>query len=120
MRGAYRAPELSDPAAESPPESRVRLILVSAGLQPVPQYDVRDAAGSWLARVDLAFPASRVALEYDGRAVHERADVFTRDRQRQNALVRAGWVVLRFTAADLHSPDALAQTVLAALQRVAA
>ena len=120
VRGAYRALELSDPAAESPPESRVRLILVSAGLQPVPQYDVRDAAGSWLARVDLAFPALRVAVEYDGRAVHERADVFTRDRQRQNALVRAGWVVLRFTAADLHAPSALVQTVLAALQRVAA
>ncbi len=120
VRGASRALELSDPAAESPPGSRVRLIRVSDGLQPVPQYDVHDAAGSWLARVDLAFPAWRVAVEYDGRAVHEREDVVARDWQRQDAMVRAGWVVLRFTAADLRSVYALVQTVLAALQRVAA
>ena len=119
VRGAYRALQLSNPAAESPPESRVRLILVSAGLQPVPQYDVHDASGNWLAQVDLAFPQWRVAIEYDGRAVHEREDVFTRDRQRQNALVGAGWVVLRFTAADLRYPSALVQAVLAAVRHVA-
>lgn len=85
----------------------------------MPQYDVRDAVGNWLARVDLAFPQWRVAIEYDGRAIHERADVFTRDRQRQHEVVRAGWLVLRFPAADLRYPDALVQTVVAALRRVA-
>lgn len=97
---AGRALELSDGRAESPPESRLRLALVLAGLPPVPQYEVR-VAGRFVARVDLAFPGVRIAIEYDGRAVHEREDVFHRDRQRQNELVRAGWVVLRFTAADL-------------------
>ena len=37
-----RALELVDPRAESPPESRVRVALVLAGLAPVPQYDVVD------------------------------------------------------------------------------
>ncbi|MGI8535718.1 MAG: endonuclease domain-containing protein [Mycobacteriales bacterium] len=101
VRQAHRAVDLSNPLAESPPESRLRLQLVLAGLSPVPQYEVRDAAGRFLARVDLAFPAAKVAVEYDGRAVHEQEGVFARDRQRQNALVRAGWIVLRFTAADL-------------------
>lgn len=100
VRRARRALELSDGRAESPPESRVRLALVLAGLAPVPQHEVR-VQGRLLARVDLAFPAERIAVEYDGRAVHEREDAFTRDRQRQNDLVRAGWLVLRFTAADL-------------------
>lgn len=103
LRGVLRAGNalsLSDGRAESPPESRVRLQLVLAGLAPQPQYVVREG-GRFLARVDLAFPVHRVAIEYDGRAVHEREDVFARDRQRQNALVAAGWIVLRFTADDL-------------------
>lgn len=100
VRRATRALDLSDGRAESPPESRLRLQLVLAGLAPVPQFEVVDA-GRFLARVDLAFPEAKLAIEYDGREVHERVDVFTRDRQRQNDLVRAGWIVLRFTAADL-------------------
>lgn len=101
IRGAERALELSSPLAESPPESRIRVALVLDGLVPVPQYDVRGADGRWLARVDLAFPDAKVAIEYDGRQIHLRDDVFTRDRQRQNALVAAGWVVLRYSAEDL-------------------
>lgn len=116
VRRAFHALELSDARAESPPESRVRLALVRAGLHPVPQHVVRDACGRALARVDLAFPEQRVAVEYDGRAVHEYEDVFARDRQRQNELVRAGWVVLRFTAADLRGGTAgLVEVVRSAL-----
>lgn len=112
IRQAEHALELSSPLAESPPESRLRVNLVLAGLTPVPQYDVRTADGRWLARVDLAFPEARVAIEYDGKEVHSRVDVFARDRQRQNALVQAGWVVLRYTAEDLRlRPGAIAAEV---------
>lgn len=121
VRRAVQALELSDRRAESPPETRVRLALVQAGLAPVPQHVVRDERGRELARVDLAFPAQRIAIEYDGRAVHEREDVFARDRQRQNDLVRAGWLVLRFTAADLrHGAAGVVATVVAALETRAA
>jgi very-short-patch-repair endonuclease len=98
---ARRALELADPRAESPPESRLRFFLHQAGFPVVPQVEVRTAAGVRVGRVDLALPELRIAIEYDGRAVHERQDVFVHDRQRQNALVAEGWVVLRFTAADL-------------------
>ena len=94
---ARRALELSDPRSESPPESRLRFALVAAGLAPVPQYEVRDVHGRFLARVDPALPDLRLAIEPDGRAVHDRADAFVVDRRRQNALVAAGWTVLRFT-----------------------
>jgi very-short-patch-repair endonuclease len=51
--------------------------------------------------LDLAFPARRLAIEVDGWAWHHDAVTFRRDRQRQNALVLAGWTVLRFTWHDL-------------------
>jgi very-short-patch-repair endonuclease len=50
---------------------------------------------------DLTFVAERVLIEVDGWAWHSSPDRFLRDRQRQNALVEAGWTVLRFTWFDL-------------------
>jgi hypothetical protein len=38
--------------------------------------------------------------EFDGD-VHRDRDVFVADVRRQNALVAAGWTVLRFTSADV-------------------
>jgi very-short-patch-repair endonuclease len=108
-RGARRgrqATALADPRAESPPESRLRVLLVLAGLEPVPQYTVRDAQGSFVARVDLAFPDQRVAVEYDG-LWHAEDGQFARDRQRLNRINAADWVVLHVTAADLRTPRAL-------------
>ncbi len=105
---ARRVLDLADRRSESPPESRLRIFLQLGGLTAVPQYEVRMPAGRF--RLDLAFPELKVAVEYDGREVHERADVFAQDRRRQNALVADGWVVLRFTAADLRK-DRRAATV---------
>ena len=72
------------------------------------------------ARVDLAVPELRLAIEHDGRAVHEQPGVFRDDRRRQNALVAAGWTVLRFTAADLRWGAAPAVAQVLALVRAAA
>ncbi|MBG0563224.1 hypothetical protein [Actinoplanes aureus] len=48
-------------------ESRLRLLLVDAGVPPpVPQFEVRDEDGRLIGRVDLAWPARRVAHEYEG------------------------------------------------------
>jgi very-short-patch-repair endonuclease len=104
-RRARRATELVDPRAEAQPESRVRVLLALAGLHPEPQYTVRDA-GHVMARVDLAFPELRIAIEYDG-AWHAEPGQFVKDRQRLNRLVAAGWRVIHVTAADLRDPDAL-------------
>ena len=117
---ARRVLELADPRAESPPETRLRLALRRAGLAPVPQFVVLDADGRFVSRVDLALPEQRVAIEHDGQAVHERPTVFTADRRRQNALVAAGWTVLRFTAADLRWGAAPAVAQVLALLRAAA
>ncbi len=105
-RQIRRAVELADPRAESQPESRLRVLLVLAGLVPEAQYAVRDAAGAFVARVDLAFVEQRVAVEYDG-AWHGAAGQFAKDRRRLNRLVAAGWTVLHVTAEDMRDPAAL-------------
>lgn len=111
---ARRAVDLADERAESPPESVLRVLLRSAGLVPVPQYVVREAEGRFVARVDLAFPECRVAVEYDG-AWHGRPGELARDRRRHNALVAAGWTVVHVTAADMHEPDRVVASVAALL-----
>ena len=111
---ARRAVELADHRAESPPESRLRVLLALAGLRPTPQYTVRDAAGAFVARVDLAFVEHRVAVEYDG-GWHAEPGQFAKDRRRLNRLVAAGWTVLHVTAADLRDPAALVARIAAML-----
>ena len=47
--------------------------------------------------LDIGFREERLASEIDGRLHETDVDVFETDRTRQNALVLAGWMVLRFT-----------------------
>ncbi len=64
----------------------------------------RWTAGHWIRLaaaeeywLDLAIEELRLAVEVDGWTVHSRADKYDTDRERQNALVGAGWTVLRYT-----------------------
>lgn len=115
-RQAWTAAVLADGRAESPQETRVRLVLHGGGLpRPTAQYEVRDAHGL-VARVDFGWPELRVAVEYDGQW-HGEAGQFTRDRRRLNRLTAAGWTVVFVTAPDLHHPADLVARVAAALDR---
>jgi very-short-patch-repair endonuclease len=109
-----RALELIEPLAESPMETRLRLLLMSAGLpRPVAQHVVQDEVGRFVARLDLAYPAERVAVEYDG-AFHwnQRRD----DDRRRDRIRTLGWTVLVFSAEDYYQqPEALTKMVRAAL-----
>ena len=108
-----RAVALVDPSAESPPESWVRVALVLAGLQPQPQYEVLSG-GSFVARVDFAWPEVRLAVEYEGdhHFTETQIDV---DQERLDALFAAGWRVIRLSAADLRDLAAVVARVRAAL-----
>ena len=108
-----RAVPLVDPRAESPPESRVRVALALAGLQPVPQHEVRWA-GKFVARVDLAFPEARLAVEYEG-AHHFEDGQIMRDDDRYERLRAAGWTVIRLSAVDLRDLAGVVVRVRAAL-----
>ncbi|MCA1830429.1 MAG: ubiquitin-like domain-containing protein [Actinobacteria bacterium] len=52
-------------------------------------------------KIDFAYPDARIALELDGRNPHSSGAVFRDDRRRQNELVLAGWIPLRFTWVDV-------------------
>lgn len=99
-RCAATALDLADGAAQSPPESRLRVKIVLAGLpRPVAQYPVVLASGRVL-HPDLAWPQYKVAVEYDG-LWHGDADQLHLDRRRLNQLQAAGWIVLHVTARRL-------------------
>lgn len=48
-------------------------------------------------RVDFAYPAIRLIIEFDGRRWHSTLDAFEADRLRDNHAQLAGWRVLRVT-----------------------
>jgi G:T-mismatch repair DNA endonuclease (very short patch repair protein) len=111
---ARRIAALADGLAESPPETRLRLLLLRAGLPaPIAQFEVRHE-GRFVARVDFGYPAHKLAIEYDG-AWHGTAGQLTRDRARMNRLTAAGWRVIFVTAADMRRPEELAARIAAAL-----
>jgi very-short-patch-repair endonuclease len=111
-----RACRRADGLAESPRETRLRLLMIDGGLPaPVAQYVVRHE-GREVARVDFAWPDLRIAVEYDG-AWHAEPGQFAKDRRRLNRLQEAGWRVVFVTAADLHRPAQLLATIRTALAR---
>jgi very-short-patch-repair endonuclease len=108
-----RAAACCDPRAESQPESIARVVLADAGFDVVPQY--RVAVGSRVvARVDLALPELKIAIEYDGRW-HEEDLQRALDNDRLAALRAAGWTVIVVTAELLRDRRRLVSTVAAAV-----
>jgi len=115
--GAYRLRTLAARAApaESPMETRLRWLLIQAGLPPPEvQSNLRDREQRFLGRADLYYPGPRLILEYDG--AHHR-DRLAEDNRRQNLLLNAGFHLLRFTAADIYQhPEVVAAQVREALR----
>ncbi|WP_409435669.1 DUF559 domain-containing protein [Mycobacterium sp. SMC-14] len=111
---------LADPRAESPMESETRLVMIDGGL-PAPelQYEIVDRNfRTW--RVDFAWPAYRVAVEYDGLEWHSGVGALRYDRVRRAALQEAGWVVLAVIVDDVrHRPYELLRRIRFQLDRVA-
>ncbi|MEV7229644.1 type IV toxin-antitoxin system AbiEi family antitoxin [Polymorphospora sp. NPDC051019] len=119
-RGAVRARRSigdADGRAQSPLESRIRLICVDGGVPPERlQFPVYDEFGVLRALADLAWPSRGVLAEADGRAPHSTPEALLHDRRRQNLLLTRGFVVLRFTWADTRRPSYVVRTVREALE----
>lgn len=108
--------ERVDRASGSVLESLCRVVLEDGGLRPFEtQLVVRTLRGA-VGRVDFAWPEQRVLVEVDGFAFHADRMRYREDRRRTNALVLAGWRVLRFSWEDvLHRPEVVVAQVRAAL-----
>lgn len=115
-RVARDVTRLADGLAESPQETRLRLLLHRAGLPaPVAQFRVFDDEGL-VGRVDFADPDLKIAIEYDG-LWHAEPGQFAKDRKRLNRLSAAGWRVIFVTAVDLRYPERLMARLVAELAR---
>ncbi|OMQ16003.1 hypothetical protein A7K94_0205590 [Modestobacter sp. VKM Ac-2676] len=99
-------------------ESVTRWLLHEAGLpRPTLQHRVLDDQGCQIGFGDMAWPERRVLVEFDGD-VHRERRVFVADLRRQNRLVLEGWVVLRFSSADVRGrPHEVVAAVRRALAR---
>jgi Protein of unknown function (DUF559) len=101
-----------DGGAESPQESRVRLLLVTAGLPPPEtQIEFTDEYGVARIRVDMGWRDWRVAVEYDG--VQHWSDRYQRswDIDRIAMLEAMDWVVVRVSAEMLARPNVIVERV---------
>ena len=100
--------------AESDLETLLSKILRDGGLPaPVRQFEVVVAGQRF--RLDAAYPELMIFMEGDGFGVHSPRGSFERDRSRQNLLVVAGWLPLRFTWRRLcRSPEGVVNEVHAA------
>ncbi|MDN3495544.1 hypothetical protein QL996_06365 [Planococcus sp. APC 4015] len=91
--------------SESSEETRLRLAILRAALpEPLLNHELRSPGGTLIARLDLAYPRYRVAVEYDGRVHAEHVAQFRRDADRWDAIRAAGWQHVRILAHHLR-PD---------------
>jgi very-short-patch-repair endonuclease len=104
---------LADGGAESPQETRVRLVLVGAGLpKPETQIPFRDLH----IRVDMGWREWKVAVEYDGLQHWTDSRQRSWDIERSALLDTAGWVVIRVSAGMLKRPEVIVERVRAKLR----
>ena len=85
-------------------ESDLRRVVLAAGL-PEPEWNapIETAAGRYF--VDALWRHKRVAAEADGLAYHLSARDWGADLRRQNAIHRAGVVLLRFPVRRLRTEE---------------
>jgi very-short-patch-repair endonuclease len=108
--------QLCDEGAESPQESRLRLMLVNAGLPaPETQVEFRDEYGHPFIRVDMGWREWKVAVEYDGVQHWTDARQRSWDIERIALLEAMGWVVIRVSAEMLTRPHVIIDRVRAKL-----
>jgi hypothetical protein len=125
-RAAARAVELADGRSESVGESRSRVLLHRLGSSPSTlQLAIQSTDGVLLGRTDFAWEAERVVGEFDGRVKYGRAlgpgqhpgDAVFEEKRREDAIRDEGWLVVRWTWADLTPGGVVADRVGRALAR---
>jgi very-short-patch-repair endonuclease len=100
----------------SPMESRLRLLLVRAGLPaPQVQWVVQDPQTRTAVWLDLAYPDAMIAIEYEGEE-HTSRDGVLRDIGRYTRLVARGWRIFRYTRYEIRrEPERIIADITRAL-----
>lgn len=109
--------ELVDAGAQSPQETRTRLVLIRAGLpSPSTQITVFDECGHFVARVDMGWERWKVGVEFDGAQHWTDPNQRSRDINRLAELESCGWRIVRVSSDLLRrAPGVVIDRVVAAL-----
>ncbi len=94
--------------AESPPDEDDKAVACESFLERyfwagaqiflgnlIPQFPIGNF------RVDWALPYLRLAIELDGKMSHASSEQIVRDNERDKAIRREGWAVMRFSGKEL-------------------
>ena len=84
---------------------------------PAPHLQYRVLLPDGPVRLDAAWPEVRLAVEFDGMAFHSTSEARMRDLRRDAALAAVGWVVLRFSYADVIERPAFCGVQVATVYR---
>ena len=106
-----------DARHESPGESRTAFVLTALGYELEVQVEI--VVQGRLYRPDFRIRGTRVLVEFDGAVKYDNRRALFEEKQREDALRRAGWVVVRLVWADLADPQRVSHRVRAALSLVA-
>ncbi len=116
IRRLRTALALVDAGAESPQETRLRLLLVRGGLpRPVTQIPVADEWGRVQRRIDMGWPEWMVGVEYDGEQHWTSPEDHENEIVRLEFLASRGWTIVRVSARQLRcrGPEILARVTRA-------
>lgn len=105
---------LMDAGAQSPQESKLRLILIGAGL-PRPRTQIRVTDGFNVAYLDMGWDEPRIGLDYEGDHHRELRPTYVNDIGRYELIEHQGWVDLRVVKE--HSPSFVVSRVRDAAAR---
>ena len=115
---ARRAAGLVRAGVDSPMETRLRMLLVLAGLpEPVVNHIEYDEWGRWVRRYDLSWPELRLAVEYDGRQHAQSQRQWERDVERREELDLEDWRIVVVLAKGVYrEPERTLDRVVQALR----
>lgn len=86
------------------------------GFSVVPQFTIRDAYGNFVGRVDFFLPDLGVVVEFDGASKYAMAAeggqaALMAEKDRENAIRRLGYGIVRVTWKDLRNPQTIASWI---------
>jgi hypothetical protein len=94
IRRAQTALALMDAGAQSPEETRLRLVLIDAGL-PAPRTQIRVSDGFNEAFIDMGYDEPMVGLDYEGKHHSENRDQYVYDIGRADLIEHEGWIDIK-------------------------
>jgi hypothetical protein len=104
MREALAQWDPGSAATESDPETVLLQILRRHGIEDaVPQLEIFDEAGRFVARLDVGIPRWRIGIEYDSNQFHTDEFAIERDNSRRNRVFSTGWTIFTARRRDLRT-----------------